>query len=131
VVAVPSGWSDWLPVDFVVPNQKDWRESEDNSYTAVKQHSNDAFAWSKEIFEGDLIINLELSSTVSDSEGCVIVYGSGYEFSLGSLIFCIETEFYQIEKNTLYHEGENFLAYHESNLDFKDQTYSTTIEITD
>jgi len=132
VETTPSpGWSDWRPLSFLLPNPHMWEESGDNCYTAVGQHDNDAFAWSTESFEGDLMVSLDLESPMIRSEGCVIIYGDGHEHSYGSLIFCVESEFYQLEKHTRYHEGENYLTYSQSNIDFRDKVYSVTIEIID
>ena len=125
------GENDWRLLSFMIPNPQIWEESGDNRYTAVGQSSVDAFAWSKETFDGDLILSLELESPVNQSEGCVIIYGNGLEHSYGSLIFCVESDFYQLEKHTRYHEGENFLAFSPSNIEFKDKAYSVTIEIID
>jgi hypothetical protein len=84
------------------PNPQIWEESGDNQYTAVRQHDVDAFAWSTEAFEGDLMLSLDLESAEEaldlewsemdrqfpyQDSGCVIIYGDGQELSYGSLIF--------------------------------------------
>ncbi|MCK5646563.1 MAG: toll/interleukin-1 receptor domain-containing protein, partial [Anaerolineales bacterium] len=127
----PDDESDWRPLSFMIPNPQIWEESGEDRYTAIGQKSFDAFAWSTESFEGDLLLRLDLESPFSQSEGCIIIYGDGHEHSYGSLIFCVESEFYQLEKHTRYHEGENFLAYSPSNIEFKDEIHSVMIEIID
>ncbi len=110
--------SDWHPITFMTPKPKLWKESGDISYITVGQHSMDALAWSTESFEGDLIITLELQRLESKSDGCIIVYGDGNEhYSHGSLIFCVSWDAYILNKHTIYHEGENFLAYIDHNND--------------
>jgi hypothetical protein len=130
-VTTPDNRSDWSPVSFMIPNPQLWEEDGDNRYTAIGQKSLDAFAWSTESFEGDLLLRLDLESPVSQSEGCIIIYGGGHEHYYGSLIFCVESEFYQLEKHTRYHEGENFLAYSPSNIEFQDEIHLGMIEIID
>lgn len=119
----------WHALSFMIPNPRLWKETGEDRYTAAGEEDTDAFAWSTESFEGDLTIRFDLESPKSQSEGCVIVYGDGREYSFGSLIFCVESEFYQLEKHTRRHEGENFLAYAPSNIDFTDQVYAVEIEI--
>ena len=125
----PEGESSWTPLEFMIPDPQLWEATEAGRYTAVNQSSVDAFAWSAKTFEGDLTISLDIESPVSQSEGCVIIYGRGGNYSYGSLIFCLESEYYQLEKHSRYHEGENFLAYAPSDISFKDMVYSVTIEI--
>ena len=123
--------SDWRPLNFMTPKPKLWKESDENSYITVGQHSMDAFAWSTESFEGDLIITLDLQRLESESDGCIIVYGDGQEhYSQGSLIFCVSWDGYYLNKHTIYHEGEDFLAYINHNND-TDELYMLKIEITD
>ena len=136
LVAVPTEMTslpdegNWRPLTFMTPKPQLWEESGDNSYTTVGQHSMDAFAWSTESFEGDLTITLDLQRPESKSDGCVIVYGDGNEHSHGSLIFCVDWDGYNLVKHTVYHEGENFLAYVNHNND-TDEVYSLKIEIID
>ncbi|MCK4898131.1 MAG: TIR domain-containing protein, partial [Anaerolineales bacterium] len=80
-----TGWTDWRPVSFVIPNPQIWEESGDNQYTAIEQHDADAFAWSTKSFDGDLMVSLDLQSPVSQNSGCVIIFGDGNEHSYGSL----------------------------------------------
>lgn len=120
---------DWTPVSFVTPNLQLWDVADESSYTAVGQRSSDAFAWSAVTFDGDMNFSFDLQGALSSSEGCVILYGGGVEFSDGSLIFCLEQNYYQLEKHTRYHEGENFLAYTPSGIALNEGVYSTTIQI--
>ena len=127
-----TGWTDWRPVSFVIPNPQIWEESGDNRYTAVGQREVDAFAWSTETFEGDLMVSLDLESSENQSSGCVIIYGDGQEYSYGSLIFCVDWDGHFLEKHTIYYEGEdNYLTHSPTNVELKDKVHSVTIEIKD
>jgi alpha-glucoside transport system substrate-binding protein len=130
VTPTPEGGSDWRPFSFMTPNPQLWEESGDKSYTAVGQRNVDAFAWSTESFEGDLEITLDLQRPESESDGCIIIYGDGNEHSNGSLIFCVDWDGYYLHKHTIYHEGENLLAFVDHNND-TDEVYSIKIEIVD
>lgn len=121
--------SGWVPLNFMIPVPQLWETSADGRYTAVGQASTDAFAWSEETVEGDVTVRLELESPASQSEGCIIIYGGGHQYSRGSLIFCIESEFFQLEKHSRYHEGENFLTYSQSNITFNNKVYPVIIEV--
>ena len=129
VTSTPDEGNDWRPLSFMIPNPQLWKTSGEISYTAVEPGSYDAFAWSTEIVEGDLTVSLDLESPGYESSGCVIVYGGGIEHSYGSLIFCVEWDFYTLEKHTTYHDGENFVSYSPSNIDFADEALAVTIEI--
>ena len=120
----------WHPLDFMLPSPQLWKTTGDNSYTAIGPSDWDAFAWSTEIVEGDLAVSLDLERPKSRSDGCVIVYGGGIEFSDGSLIFCIDWNGYGLEKHTKYHEGENILAFSPWDNE-SDEVFSVTIEIID
>jgi hypothetical protein len=138
VVNVPEGSStseiddEWRTLSFMIPDPQLWVEIGDEHYTATGNSSHDAFAWSTETFEGNLSVRLELESPEKQSEGCVILFGGvggGQGFSYGSLIFCVESDFYQLEKHTRDHDGENFITYAPSNIEFNDQVISVEIEI--
>jgi hypothetical protein len=144
VTPIPDIGSEWRPLPFMIPNLQIWEESGDNRYTAIEQHDVDAFAWSTEAFEGDLIISLDLKSAVlwpknlgwsemlnqfpNQNSGCVIIYGDGQEFSKGSLIFCVDWQGYYFDKHTRYHEDEP-LAFIPI-INNSNKVYSVTIEIT-
>jgi hypothetical protein len=119
----------WQPLSFMIPAPQLWKETQGGRYTAAGNQSVDSFAWSTESFEGSLAVHLTLASPKDKSEGCIILYGDGRGYSYGSLIFCVESEFYQLEKHTREHEGENFLAYAPSNIEFGDQTYQVEVNV--
>jgi hypothetical protein len=119
----------WIPVDFLITNNSLWRDPGEGIYTALG--SEDAFAWSMETYEGNLVLSLDLESSESKSSGCVVIYGDGNGFSQGSLIFCVDWDGYGLEKHTIYHDGENRLTFTHRNVDLKDNVYSLTIEIMD
>jgi len=119
----------WTTLEFMIPNAQLWEATEDGRYTAVDQNNDDAFAWSAAIFEGDLSLSFDLEGPSNQTEGCIIIYGSGYWHSEGSLLFCISSEWYVLNKHSAYHDGEYFLTYAESNLNFSANSYSVTVEI--
>jgi hypothetical protein len=120
----------WRPLDFMIPNPRLWDTTVENRYIALGPSDWDAFAWSTEIFEGSLMVSLDIQRPEKQSDGCVIVYGGGIEFSYGSLIFCVSWDGFMLEKHTKYHEGENFLAFSPRDNE-TDEVYSVTIEIID
>lgn len=143
---LPDDGEDWDSLSFMIPNPQLWDVTEDNRYTAIKQHDFDAFAWSTETFEGDLRVSLDLKSAEKavdleweemnqqfpyQDSGCVILYGDGHEHSYGSLIFCVNWDGYYLEKHTHYYdEGENLLTFNPSRpFNKTDTVYSVTIEI--
>ena len=137
--------SEWQTLTFSIPNTQIW-EKGDNQYTAIKQHNTDAFAWSTETFEGDLVIRLDLHSAEKaldlernemesqfpyQDSGCVIIYGEGPEFSDGCLIFCVNWDGYYLEKHTHYNDDYP-LAFVPSNpFNKTERVYSVTIEISE
>lgn len=122
---------DWHSLSFIFPQPQLWREPVGGRYTTIGQHSMDAFAWSTEKVDGDLILNFDLERPERESDGCVIIYGDGNEHSYGSLIFCVDWDGYFLEKHTVYYEGdENRLNYVFNDND-TDEVYSVRIEIND
>ena len=121
---------DWRPLEFMLPNPNLWETKEEGSYTALGPSDWDAFAWSTEIVEGDVAVRLNLQRPERQSDGCIIVYGGGHEFSHGSLIFCVSWDGFMLEKHTKYHDGENNLAFSPRDNE-TDEVYSVVIEITD
>ncbi|TFH37356.1 MAG: hypothetical protein E4G99_02730 [Anaerolineales bacterium] len=119
----------WNPINFLITNNSLWRDTGEGIYTAMG--SEDAFAWSRETYDGNLMLSLDLESSESKSSGCVVIYGDGNGFSQGNLIFCVDWDGYGLEKHTIYHDGENRLTFTHSNVDLKDNVYSLTIEIMD
>jgi hypothetical protein len=120
----------WRPLDFMWTNPQLWKTTEDNSYTALGPSERDAFTWSTETVEGDVAVSLDLERPESRTDACVIVYGGGYEFTDGSLIFCVDWNGYGLEKHTKYHEGENILVFSPWDNE-SDEVFSVTIEIID
>ena len=121
--------SEWTPIDLVIANSNLWQETAKGTYTA--KGSKDAFAWSKEQYEGNLMVSFDIESSANQASGCVIVYGKGQGLSYGNLIFCVDWDGYGLEKHTIYHEGENYLTFVPSDVDLKNNVYSVTIEIID
>ena len=119
----------WRDVDFMIPDNRLWRDTSGGIYTAVG--SEDAFAWSLDPYQGNLSLSFDLVSSQSKSSGCVIVFGDGQGFSRGNLIFCVDWDGYGLEKHTIYHEGENRITFIPDDVDLKDNIYSVTIEIVD
>ena len=120
---------EWIPVDLMIPNGSLWRDTADGIYTAVG--SQDAFAWSRKAYDGNLMVSLDLESPDNRASGCVVVYGDGQDFSEGNLIFCVDWDGYGLEKHTIYHEGENYLTFVHDSVDLKNTVKSVTIEILD
>ena len=136
-------WDDWQSVEFNTHNPQIWMKGDDQ-LTAVKQHDVDAFAWSEETFEGDLIISLEMRSLeqavdLDHSEmenqfpyldsGCVILYGEAPEFSQGCLIFCVNWDGYYLEKHSHYLDEYPLSFVPITPFNQTDKVYSVTIEI--
>ena len=129
-VSSEPGWSDWRPLSFIIPNDRIWSDKEENTYTAFSGNPGESIAWTDEIFDGDLILSLDIGKTGDRASGSIIVYGDGVGFSEGSLIFTLDDGIFWVEKHSIYHQGENFLAVYESDMDFKNLVFSVTIEIT-
>jgi hypothetical protein len=138
----PDSLSEWRPLSFVIPNPENWRVAGDNQYTAIEQRDTDAFAWSTESYQGDIMVSLDLRSSVealdlswdemaaqipSPNSGCAIIYGDGNVHSYGSLIFCVDWDGYYFDKHTRYHEREPLAFIPSTNK--SDKVYSVTIEI--
>jgi hypothetical protein len=121
--------NEWVPIDIVIANSNLWRETADGTFTA--KGSKDAFAWSKEQYAGNLMVNFDIESSANQASGCLIVYGNGQGLSYGNLIFCVDWDGYGLEKHTIYHEGENYLTFVPSDVDLQNNVYSVTIEIID
>lgn len=121
--------SEWLPIDFLIANRSLWQDTVGGTYTAIG--SKDAFAWSNEQYEGNLMMSFDIKSSADQASGCVIIYGDGHGFSHGNLIFCIDWDGFGIEKHTIYHEGENYLLFNHSEVNLNKKIYSVIIEIND
>jgi hypothetical protein len=113
---------------FTIPNEYLWHQ-EKNSYTIVQKPPQDTFAWSDEIIKGDFILSAEVTSEQPDGVANFIIYGDGSRFSKGCLIFTFGNGYAIITKDTLYHQGENFLVVNEGDFTFREATHNFTIEI--
>jgi len=118
---------EWMPVKISVADTSLWRDTSEGRYSAIG--TKDAFAWSTETYDGDLMVSLDLESPENQSSGCVVIYGNGEGLSYGNLIFCVDWDGYGLEKHTIYHQGENYLAWYPSDVDLNARVYSVTIEI--
>lgn len=133
----------WRPVSFIIPNPQLWEHSGENQYIAIEQHDVDAFAWSTEMFDGDLEVSLELKSAVesvdlsrsekenqipSPNSGCVILYSEGQENSPGSLIFCIDWDGYYLYEDSRY-QGEPLVFISHDN--HSNEVYRVNIAVKD
>ncbi len=121
--------NEWLPIDFIIAKSSLWQDTTGGIYTALG--SEDAFAWSKEQYEGNLMISFDIQSSADRASGCIILFGDGHGFSHGNLIFCVDWDGYGLEKHTIYHEGENYLVFTHSEVNLNQKVYSVTIEIND
>jgi hypothetical protein len=125
-----AGWSEWRSLSFVTPILTDWDLSEEGAYYAKGVRSHDVFAWSKESFDGDLVLKFDLQAKLEQQTHlCIIVYGDGVEFTRGNLIFLVGSDLSLIEKHTRYHEGDSFLTYNETTTNLVEQKVPITIEI--
>lgn len=144
LTSAPNSGIDWHPVSFLVPSPQSWDVTGDNRYTAIEQRDSDAYAWSMESYQGNIIVGLDLRSAVealdlgwedmqrqipNQNSGCVIIYGDGTVQSFGSLVFCVDWDGYYLEKHNRYHDDEP-LAFIPSN-NRSDKVYSVTVEIID
>jgi hypothetical protein len=130
-ISVEPEWSDWRTLSFNIPNDTTWSRTEENTYTAFTGYPGHSIAWSDETIDGNLILSLDIGSTGNRASGTIIIYGDGAEFSDGNLIFTLSNGIFWVEKHTVFHEGENFLAVYESDLDFQDRIFALRIEIVD
>jgi hypothetical protein len=129
VIADSDSLTEWVSINLSVADASLWRDTSEGHYSAVG--SKDAFAWSTETYDGDLLVSFDLESPENQASGCVVVYGNGEGLSYGNLIFCVDWDGYGLEKHTIYHQGENYLAWYPSDVDLNARVYSVTIEIID
>lgn len=123
--------ADWSAVEFEIPDDGLWSKSDDGSYTAIG--SANTIAWSKETFEGDLEIELEVtSSSSSNTQANIIVYGNGAFLSKGNLIFTVDPKVLSIAKTSVFEgEGGSYLHATTASLDLRDQVHTVLISIKD
>lgn len=118
---------EWASISFSVSDMSLWRDISEGRYSAIG--SKNAFAWSTETYDGDLMVSFDLESPENQASGCMVIYGNGEGFSYGNLIFCVDWDGYGLEKHTIDHQGENYLAWHPSDVNLNARVYSVTIEI--
>jgi len=123
-----NGEATWNPVLFNIPNDGNWTQPTNASYSATGDKT-DTFAWSEDILEGDFILKLDVESDFGNyGEGLVIIYGNGQTWSNGSLIFGINGFWQSIRIDTIYSDGDEvWLDYKERKLAKKN--YTMTIEV--
>jgi hypothetical protein len=116
-------------IKFNIPNTTLWSQTED-SYTTIAKPEGDSIAWSDEIFAGDFTLTAEVTHTSSHGEATFIVYGNGIGFSDGCLIIVYGNGFAKIEKHSIYHAGENWLAVNSGDFYLSEAMRAFTIEVT-
>jgi hypothetical protein len=81
----PATESDWRTLNFNIPNESLWSQSEEGSYTALNQTAETAFAWSDEIIDGNFILKVDIpipgDSAVYPINCSILLYGDGQGFS--------------------------------------------------
>ena len=131
----PATESEWRTLNFNIPNESLWSQSEEGSYTALNQTAETAFSWLDEIIDGDFILIEDIispdDSAIYPINCSILVYGGCQGFSYGNLGFTVGSEFFAIEKHLPWHEVENWLAIYDSHLVFQDQTHQVMIEVID
>lgn len=122
---------EWRYLKFIPAISSQWRQTGENSYTALAQNTENVFAWSDEIVEGDFVLEFDISFQDPPEEGVVIVvYGDGWDYAYGSLLFVIKPYGFSIMKHNA-NDDENFLADQAYQLDFDVRSPRVTIEVSD
>jgi hypothetical protein len=123
--------SEWRSFSFNIPNEIQWSETADGTYTVTG--SEDTFAWSEELVEGDFILKADVESNFkSYGEGIIVVFGNGMGWSRGCLIFNITGYWQSIRANSIYDPDFEELSYIENQLDFDERNkFTMTIEVRD
>ena len=129
VLSPSPGDAQWRTLAFITPNDTLWRQTE-NSYTIIAKPSEKTIAWSEEMIAGDFSLSAEVTSEQPDGNAQFIIYGDGVGLSKGCLIFTYGPGFALITKDTIYHQGENWLVVTEGDFGFQKATHAFTIEIT-
>jgi hypothetical protein len=129
----PSGNNElgiWRNISFSIPSGRFWNQVE-NQFTTNAIPWNDSIAWSDEVFEGDLVFSVDVTSKQPPHGGAsLIFYGDGIGFSKGCLIFNFGEGFAWIEKDSIYHDGSNWLVVNEGDFNFQEEMHNFTVEIT-
>ncbi|MEI8226507.1 MAG: toll/interleukin-1 receptor domain-containing protein [Bacteroidota bacterium] len=114
-------------ISFDLSNPLLWNVS-DGRYTATG--SEDTFAWSEKVFEGDVTIDVSIESNHENGEGVIIVYGDGINWSRGCLVFNITPNSQSIRAHNVY-EGGQLLRETHKHIEFKNHIFAMKIEIID
>lgn len=129
----PSGGNElgnWRPISFTIPSGRYWSLVEDQLTTKSIPWIT-SIAWSDEVFEGDLVFSVDVTSKQPPhGDAHFIIYGDGFGFTKGILIFHFGSRISWIEKDTIFHDGENWLVVEYGDFDFTKETYHFTIEAT-
>jgi hypothetical protein len=128
----PSGNNElgiWRSISFSIPSGRFWNQVE-NQLTTNAIPWNDSIAWSDEVFEGDLVFSVDVTSKQPPhGMAHIIFYGDGIGFSKGCLIIHFGDGFAWIEKDSIYHDGSNWLVVKEGDFNFPEETHNFTVEI--
>ncbi|NIM92878.1 MAG: TIR domain-containing protein [Anaerolineales bacterium] len=121
--------SEWRTLTFNITNDILWTKTPDGKYTIIG--SEDTFAWSDEVIEGDFILKADVESKFDYfGEGMIIVYGDGISWSRGCLIFNITGYWQAIRAHSIYDPEVEWLVMNEMLLDFEERTkFNMTIEV--
>lgn len=119
--------AEWKPLRFRIPSSGLWQQPEENSYTATG--SVETFAWSDVEISGDFALSVDIESSAINGEGVIIVYGNGSYFSKGCLIFNISHDYQAIRADTIDYRQVKWLAKNQGYLNFQNQKYTMTIEV--
>jgi hypothetical protein len=129
----PSGsneFGDWQSISFSIPSGRVWNQ-EENQLTTKAIPWNDSIAWSNEVLEGDLVFSVDVTSKQPPHGSAhIIFYGDGIGLSKGCLIIHFGDGFAWIEKDSIYHDGSNWLVVNEGNFNLQEETHNITVEIT-
>jgi hypothetical protein len=133
VLQIPSGSNElgnWRNISFGIPGGRIWNQVE-NQLTTNGIPWNDSIAWSDEVFEGNLVFSVDVTSKQPPYGAAhIIFYGDGIGFSEGCLIIHFGDGFAWIEKDSIYHDGANWLVVNEGDFNFQEETQNITVEIT-
>jgi hypothetical protein len=118
----------WQVVDFQVARDELWQKSDEGSYKAIG--TKDTFAWTDEIYQGNLEISMDVFSPDSYGEASVLIYGDGRGMSSGTLILSIANDLQKISYDSVY-ASNNVLYEKTDTVRFGDQPHTILIKIID
>ena len=122
-------YTGWRTIQFALTDGTLWNE-EDGVYSATG--SVETIAWSEEIFQGDLEISLDISSSSSHSAANIVVFGNGSTLSQGNLIFTIASDLQAISADSIYEgAGGKYLFSRLDTVNLENQTHTVLISIID